>query len=86
MYNLNQLCQVRRSALDALLARMPKNDTLVHEVTHQVMDDYLSFLPTWIVEGTAELGSDKTLWLEANAREQNGVSFTGLCGAHRASN
>ncbi len=32
-----------------------------------------------VVEGLAELGSDKTLWLEANAREQNGVSFTKGC-------
>lgn len=31
-----------------------RNDTLVHEVTHQIMDDYLQFLPTWIIEGTAE--------------------------------
>jgi folate-binding protein YgfZ len=32
-----------------------------------------------VVEGVAELGSDATLWLEANAREQNGVSFTKGC-------
>ncbi len=32
-----------------------------------------------IVEGAAELGSDRTLWLECNAREQNGVSFTKGC-------
>ncbi|MEP6785021.1 MAG: folate-binding protein [Sphingomonadales bacterium] len=32
-----------------------------------------------IVEGAAELGSDATLWLETNAREQNGVSFTKGC-------
>ena len=32
-----------------------------------------------VVEGVAELGSDKTLWLECNAREQNGVSFTKGC-------
>ena len=32
-----------------------------------------------IVEGVAELGSDATLWLEANARAQNGVSFTKGC-------
>ncbi|MEG3149084.1 folate-binding protein [Sphingomonas sp. ZT3P38] len=32
-----------------------------------------------ITEGLAELGSDKTLWLEANARELNGVSFTKGC-------
>jgi SLA1 homology domain 1, SHD1 len=31
-----------------------RNDTLVHEVTHQIMDDYLSFLPKWMIEGTAE--------------------------------
>ena len=32
-----------------------------------------------VVEGLAELGSDKTLWLECNAREQYGVSFTKGC-------
>jgi len=32
-----------------------------------------------VAEGLAELGSDKTLWLEANARELNGVSFTKGC-------
>jgi tRNA-modifying protein YgfZ len=32
-----------------------------------------------VAEGVAELGSDKTLWLEANATELNGVSFTKGC-------
>jgi folate-binding protein YgfZ len=32
-----------------------------------------------ITEGIAELGSDATLWLEANATELNGVSFTKGC-------
>lgn len=32
-----------------------------------------------VAEGMAELGSDKTLWLEANAAELNGVSFTKGC-------
>ncbi len=36
-----------------------KNDnydggTLIHEITHQMMHDYLTFLPTWVIEGTAE--------------------------------
>jgi hypothetical protein len=31
-----------------------RNDTLVHEITHQVMDDYLDYLPRWVIEGTAE--------------------------------
>jgi hypothetical protein len=32
-----------------------------------------------VTEGVAELGQDKTLWLEANATELNGVSFTKGC-------
>ena len=32
-----------------------------------------------IPEGLAELGSEQTLWLEANAAELNGVSFTKGC-------
>ncbi|WP_267387532.1 folate-binding protein [Sphingomonas sp. GC_Shp_3] len=32
-----------------------------------------------VTEGVAELGSDQTLWLECNARELNGVSFTKGC-------
>ncbi|HEX4874284.1 MAG TPA: folate-binding protein [Sphingorhabdus sp.] len=32
-----------------------------------------------VVEGIAEVGSDATLWLEANAAELNGVSFSKGC-------
>jgi folate-binding protein YgfZ len=32
-----------------------------------------------VAEGVAELGQDKILWLEANAAELNGVSFTKGC-------
>ncbi|WP_174596103.1 CAF17-like 4Fe-4S cluster assembly/insertion protein YgfZ [Sphingomonas azotifigens] len=32
-----------------------------------------------VTEGVAELGSDKTLWLECNAQELNGVSYTKGC-------
>ncbi|WP_028967621.1 YgfZ/GcvT domain-containing protein [Sphingomonas phyllosphaerae] len=32
-----------------------------------------------VAEGVADLGSGETLWLEANARELNGVSFTKGC-------
>jgi folate-binding protein YgfZ len=32
-----------------------------------------------VTEGLAELGSDKTLWLECNAKELNGVSFSKGC-------
>jgi hypothetical protein len=30
------------------------SDTLVHELTHQMMHAWLPLLPTWVVEGTAE--------------------------------
>lgn len=32
-------------------------DTVVHEITHQMMHDFLPFLPTWVIEGTAEYTS-----------------------------
>jgi folate-binding protein YgfZ len=32
-----------------------------------------------VIEGVGELGSGETLWLECNARELNGVSFTKGC-------
>jgi hypothetical protein len=33
------------------------SETIVHEVTHQMMDEFLPFLPIWIIEGTAEYTS-----------------------------
>jgi len=42
--------------------------------------DYLAHrLSLGITEGVLELGSDKTLWLECNAAELNGVSFAKGC-------
>jgi folate-binding protein YgfZ len=51
------------AADDADLSTFYRNHRLSHGVT----------------EGVAELGSDATLWLEANAAELNGVSFTKGC-------
>jgi hypothetical protein len=31
-----------------------RNDTVIHEITHQMMHDYLPFLPKWVIEGSAE--------------------------------
>lgn len=46
----------------------------------QPTTDWLAHrLSCGVVEGRAELGDGATLWLEANAREQNGVSFTKGC-------
>ena len=42
--------------------------------------DYLAHrLQLGVTEGEKELGSDKVLWLECNARELNGVSFAKGC-------
>jgi tRNA-modifying protein YgfZ len=42
--------------------------------------DWLSHrLSLGVTEGAAELGQDKTLWLECNAAELNGVSFAKGC-------
>lgn len=47
---------------------------------HGADEAYLAHrLSIGLVEGLSDLGSDKTLWLEANAREQNGVNFTKGC-------
>jgi tRNA-modifying protein YgfZ len=43
-------------------------------------DDWRAYrLSLGVTEGIAELGSDKTLWLECNAAELNGVSFEKGC-------
>lgn len=45
-----------------------------------ISGDYLRHrLAAGIAEGVGELGSDQTLWLEANAAELNGVSFSKGC-------
>ena len=31
-----------------------RSDAVVHEITHQMMHDFLPFLPIWVIEGTAE--------------------------------
>ncbi len=44
------------------------------------VQDYLAHrLSLGITEGVSELGSDKSLWLECNAAELNGVSFAKGC-------
>ena len=36
------------------LRRRSDTSTLVHEITHQVMHDWLPLLPVWLVEGLAD--------------------------------
>jgi tRNA-modifying protein YgfZ len=48
--------------------------------TEELAQEWLAHrLSLGVTEGRAELGSDKTLWLECNAAELNGVSFTKGC-------
>jgi tRNA-modifying protein YgfZ len=43
------------------------------------LDWHVHRLSLGVAEGATNLGQDKTLWLEANAAELNGVSFTKGC-------
>ncbi len=50
------------------------------EQADQAVQGWLAHrLALGVTEGANELGQDKTLWLECNARELNGVSFTKGC-------
>ena len=49
-----------------------KADTLVHELTHQMMHFWLPYLPNWVVEGTAEY--TENLPLNAGRSSPSGIS------------
>jgi tRNA-modifying protein YgfZ len=52
----------------------------IHEGDKDVSATYRTHrLSLGVTEGIAELGNDATLWLETNAAELNGVSFTKGC-------
>ena len=65
----------------------PRLATLGERWIAPVADDDQSADPAWlahrlklgVTEGRAELGSDATLWLECNAAELHGVSFSKGC-------
>ncbi len=45
---------LRRRAQTWYMDRNYTNDTLIHEIVHQLMDEVLPALPVWVIEGTAE--------------------------------
>ncbi|MCC5842926.1 MAG: hypothetical protein JJU05_01615 [Verrucomicrobia bacterium] len=45
---------LRRRAQTWYMDRNYTNDTLIHEIVHQLMDEVLPALPLWVIEGTAE--------------------------------
>jgi len=65
----------------------PRHPALGHRWIAPVSDNDMSADAAWqahrlthgVPEGLAELGSEQTLWLETNAVELNGVSFTKGC-------
>ena len=61
----------------------PRLDALGHRWTGPVSEAASGWhahrLSLGVAEGVAELGSDKTLWLECNAEELNGVDFEKGC-------
>ncbi len=44
---------LKKSSSGYSLDRSGDNSTLVHEITHQVMHDWLGKLPIWVIEGSA---------------------------------
>lgn len=44
----------KRNGSRMTLRKSSNTSTLVHEITHQVMHDWLPFVPTWFAEGMAE--------------------------------
>jgi tRNA-modifying protein YgfZ len=71
------LAQEHKAALDPRLPALgrrwlaPRGDPTEGWLAHR--------LSLGVTEGVAELGSDKTLWLECNAAELHGVSFDKGC-------
>lgn len=45
---------LRNRGSDYFLGGAINNDTITHEVTHQMMHEYLRFMPIWMAEGLAE--------------------------------
>ncbi len=44
----------KRSGSQVTLRRSSDTSTLIHEITHQVMHDWLPFIPVWMAEGLSE--------------------------------
>lgn len=49
---------LRNRGSDYYLGGPINNDTITHEVTHQMMHEYLRFMPIWMAEGLAEYTSN----------------------------
>jgi len=51
------------------------NDTITHEITHQMMHEYLRYMPVWLIEGLAEYTSNLSYKSGVFSVSGDGVSF-----------
>ena len=51
------------------------NDTITHEITHQMMHEYLPYMPVWLIEGLAEYTSNLTYKGGMFSVSEDGTSF-----------
>jgi hypothetical protein len=77
---LRQAQGEREGVMSALDPRLPELGRRWLAPAGEPAESWLAHrLSLGVTEGVAELGSDKTLWLECNAAELNGVSFSKGC-------
>lgn len=90
MYRLRRAITIERTDLGVHWSRAPGRgvaDPRLADLGFRWIDAPDDAAPGWtehrlslgVTEGLAELGSDRTLWLECNARELNGVDFAKGC-------
>lgn len=60
------------------------NDTITHEITHQMMHEYLPYMPVWLIEGLAEYTSNLAYKGGIFSVSSDGIAFGGKqSGARR---
>lgn len=51
------------------------NDTITHEITHQMMHEYLPYMPVWLIEGLAEYTSNLAYKGGVFSVSEDGIAF-----------
>ena len=51
------------------------NDTITHEITHQMMHEYLPYMPVWLIEGMAEYTSNLAYKGGVFSVDSDGMAF-----------
>lgn len=53
------------------------NDTITHEITHQMMHEYMPYMPVWLIEGLAEYTSNLAYKGGVFSVNADGIAFSG---------